>query len=82
MLSEERKQWQIEHSYPVWNPKLDPTAAVKQAKAMEKARAKAKESQAFAQNGMSALTEVIAMAEARDGLSLGRVMLKRKVRKF
>jgi hypothetical protein len=82
MVSEERKQWQIEYSYPVWNPKVDPSAAVKQAKVLEKAREKAKDSQAFARNGLAALTEVIAMAEARDGLSLGRVMLKRKVRKL
>lgn len=82
MVSEERKQWQIELSYPVWNSKLDAASALKQAKRMEKAREKAKESQAFAQKGMAALTEVIAMAEARDGVSLGRVMLKRKVRKL
>lgn len=82
MVSEERKQWQIELSYPVWDSKLDAASALKQAKRVEKAREKAKESQAFAQKGMAALTEVIAMAEARDGVSLGRVMLKRKVRKL
>ncbi|KAF6761156.1 hypothetical protein DFP72DRAFT_32739 [Ephemerocybe angulata] len=78
-VSQERNQWRIEASYPVWNPKLDP---IKQAKTLEKAREKLLESQASVKKGMDALSEVIALAEARDGLSLGRVIVRRKVKKL
>jgi hypothetical protein len=80
VLSEKRRQWAIETSYPVWDPKADRTPS--QVASVLKRQNKTRQARAFAGNALAALTEVIQMAEGRDELSLGRVILQRRVRKL
>ena len=80
VLSEKRRQWNVEYSYPVWDPSVPPTPQT--VARTEKRLQKMRETQAFAGNGLAALSEIIRMAEGRDEVSLGRVMLRRRVRKI
>lgn len=82
VIAEERKQWSTELAYPVWNARLDAVALARNAKMQEKSREKMLKTRAMENKGHALLTEVIALAEAKDKLTLGRVMLKRKVRRF
>ncbi|TFK25676.1 hypothetical protein FA15DRAFT_556604, partial [Coprinopsis marcescibilis] len=74
VYSESKRQARLESTYPVWDATAAPTPA-QTAKAYARLQKK-KDEDSIVNQALGAWAEIIHLAEARDNLSLGRLILK------
>lgn len=63
-------------TYKAWEPQI-PADPLKPLKPIDKKQQKKKELEAFVANAWAPLSQVVKMAEGRDGVSMGRLTLAR-----